>query len=101
MFVPPIQAHTDAVVILDTVESHAENLDEAHQDEHHKNDSEEHKNTKHHHHCSAQSITSSFINNEIQFHFHNYFSRKECILFYNRMNASNFIETPIEPPRFS
>ena len=102
MFVPPVQAHTDAIVLdIDETEIHIDDVEDKHQDEHHQNDSEDEKNTNHHHHCSTQSTTASYINTEIQFQFHQYSTTKESILFYKKMNSSDFLETLIEPPRFS
>jgi len=94
MFVPPTQAHTDAIFIADTIENH---LDVAHEKEYHKNDTNENKKAKDHHHCSVESMVSSFIESKIQVHF--YLSRKEIILFYDKMNSSSTIDILEEPPR--
>jgi hypothetical protein len=96
MFVPPTQVHTDAIDIADTLENH---LDIAHEKEYHKNDTDKNKKAKHHHHCSVESTVSSFIESKIQVYFYSYLSRKEIILFYDKMNSSSTIETPEEPPR--
>jgi hypothetical protein len=98
MFVPPVQAHADAVIWGDTLDNHTEIIDNDHQEEHHQNDSEENKNTKHHHHCTTQSTISSFITNEFQFHFYKSTTEKNVILFYKQMNSSSVIKIPEKPP---
>lgn len=101
MFVPPAQAHADAVVFGDTLDRETEVLDTDHQKEHHKNDTEEHKNTEHHHHCTSLGFSNALI-----YPFVSYgnetgnIQKKKSIHFYNKMNSSNYIETPIKPPCF-
>ena len=61
MFVPPVQAHFDAVIFAETLDSHTEVLDTDHEEEHHQNDSEDSKNTEHHHHCTSLGFSSALI----------------------------------------
>ena len=49
MFVPPVQAHADAVIFTDILDSYPEVINNDHEEEHHQNDSDDNKNTEHHH----------------------------------------------------
>jgi len=100
MFVPPVQAHADAVIFSDILDSHTEFIDNDHQEEHHQNDSEENKNREHHHHCTSLGFSSALI--------YPLFSccnllentqEKKPIHFYQKSFLSNYLDTLIEPPQ--
>jgi hypothetical protein len=100
MFVPPVQAHADAVIFSDTLARETEVLGTDHQKEHHKNDTEEDKNTEHHHHCTSLGFSSALIYpfvsyaNEI-----GNIQEQKPIHFHQKSFISNYLETLIKPPQ--
>jgi hypothetical protein len=100
MFVPPVQAHVDAVIFADVLDNHTEELNDHHQEEHHQNDSEEHKNTEHHHHCTTLGFSSAFIAPLITYsNVIGITQEKKLIHFYQKSFLSNYLDTLLEPPR--
>lgn len=100
MLVPPVQAHADAVIFGDPLESHTEVLDNDHQEEHHQNDSEEHKNTEHHHHCTSLGFSSALISPFVTYlSILGSIQEKKAIHFYQKSFVSNYLDTLIEPPQ--
>lgn len=96
LFVPPIQAHADAIVFSEIVEN---NTNLVFEKKPHKNDYQENNKTKHHHHCSLENTISSFMQDEINIHFYHYSNKKEIILFYDRMRSTNTLDILEVPPR--
>jgi hypothetical protein len=105
MFVPPVQAHADAVIFSDTHDNHTEVLDndhqeDHHQEDHHQNDSEENKNTKHHHHCTSLGFSSALISPLATYsNVVRVVQEKTQIHFYQKNFLSNYLDTLIEPPQ--
>lgn len=101
MFVPPVQAHADAIVFTDTVDAHhMETLDNHHQQEHHKNDTEDHKKSKHHHHCTSLGFSSAIITPiNICCCLINITQVKKPIHYYQKSFVSNYLDTLIQPPQ--
>jgi len=101
MLVPPVQAHADAVIFGDMLDSHTEEvLDNDHQEEHHQNDSEENKNTEHHHHCTSLGFSSALISPLVSYvNILENTQEKKAIHFYQKSFVSNYLDTLIEPPR--
>jgi hypothetical protein len=100
MFVPPVQAHVDALILADSTDNHTEVIDTDHQQEHHQNDSEENKNTEHHHHCTSLGFSSALI--YPLFSCCNLMSttqEKNPIHFDQQSFISNYLDTLIEPPQ--
>ncbi|CAM1365081.1 conserved exported protein of unknown function [Tenacibaculum soleae] len=101
LLVPPVQAHTDAIIFNDdnVPKVHVNTMDKAHSERHHQNDTEEEKNTEHHHHCISLGISSAIIISEFKFQFVKYFQVKKKIHFYKVLNASNFLDELLQPPQ--
>ncbi len=100
MLVPPVQAHADAVIFGDTLDSHTELVDLEHQEEHHQNDSEENKNTEHHHHCTSLGFSSALISPLVScVSILENTQEKKAIHFYQKSFVSNYLDTLIEPPQ--
>lgn len=99
LFVPPVQAHVDAIVFNEVSENHIDVLDDAHQDSHHKNDSEEEKDTEHHHHCSMMSFSSAIISPNFKYSFAKIFKVKKEIIYYQALHTSNFLDELFQPPQ--
>jgi len=99
LFVPPVQAHTDVVVLNDTTENHMGELDEDHHQEHHENETEDEKNSDHHHHCSIVSSITVFIKDDTQIHFVDFLIRKEDTLFSKNLYSSNCLDHLFQPPQ--
>jgi hypothetical protein len=100
MFVPPVQAHFDAVVFFNILEGHTEVLVTDHQDEHHQNDSEENKNSEHHHHCTSLGFSSALIYPLVAYSNTTGITQERSpIHFYQKSFLSNYLDTLIEPPQ--
>lgn len=99
LFVPPVQAHADAMFLNDTTKNHRGEMDEDHHHEHHKNETEDHKNTNHHHHCTMLGFSSAIISPELTYHFRNETQVKKNIPFYQKEFTSNYLDTLFEPPQ--
>lgn len=100
MFVPPVQAHADAVIFTDILDSHPEVINNDHEEEHHQNDSDDNKNTEHHHHCTSLGFSSALISPLATYsNLVGVIQEKKSIHFYNKMNSSSIIDIPEEPPR--
>ncbi|WP_155995202.1 hypothetical protein [Tenacibaculum ovolyticum] len=99
LFVPPVQAHVDAIVLNDITESHVDAFDVAHQDAHHRNDSDEEKETEHHHHCTVMIFTGAIISPSFKYNFSKVFKVKKEIIFYQTLHTSNFLDELLQPPQ--
>jgi len=99
LIVPPVQAHTDAVVFVDETEAHFDALNEEHQHEHHQNDTEEEKNKEHHHHCTMVNLTAEFVPVEYFFEIIPFFEIRETIGFYQIPYNFSFLNGVFQPPR--
>lgn len=100
MFVPPVQAHADAVIFSNTLGSHTEVLDTNHQEEHHHNDSEDNKKTEHHHHCTSLGFSSALISPLITYsNVIGITQERNPIHSYQKSFISNYLDTLIEPPQ--
>ena len=99
MFVPPVQAHSDAVIFSNEFDKHTEVLDDEHQEEHHQNDTEEDKNTEHHHHCTSLGFSNAFI---VPFVANTSLIRFDQVIkpihYYQKSLLANYLETLTEPP---
>lgn len=101
LFVPPVQAHADAMIFDDgnVIEFHVDTMDEAHSNTHHQNDTDEEKNTEHHHHCISLGISNAIITTEFKFQFIKYFQVKKKIHFHKVLNTASFLDELFQPPR--
>lgn len=101
MFVPPVQAHVDAIIFTDTVDTHhLEIMDEHHEQEHHKNDSDEHKEKNHHHHCTSLGFSSAVIAPlNMICNLIGVIKESQPIHYYQKSFLSNYLDTLLEPPQ--
>ena len=101
LFVPPVQAHADAIIFNDgdVTETHIDTMDEEHSNTHHQNDTEEEKNTEHHHHCISLGISSAIITADFKFQFIKYFQVKKKIHFHKVLNTASFLDELFQPPK--
>ncbi|CAM1361689.1 conserved exported hypothetical protein [Tenacibaculum sediminilitoris] len=100
LIVPPLQAHTDAVVFVAESEAHHDVLNELHQEEHHQNDTEEEKNKEHHHHCNVITVTAEFIPVEYHFDIVPFFEIRKAIDFYQNTYNFSYLKGIFQPPKF-
>ncbi|KAB1159293.1 hypothetical protein F7018_03000 [Tenacibaculum aiptasiae] len=100
LFVPSVQAHTDAIIFdEDVTENHIGAMDSAHHDSHHENDTEEERNREHHHHCILLGISNAIITKEFNYLFVKPLQAKKKILFSKHLKASNYLDELFQPPR--
>ena len=100
LFVPPVQAHADAIIFEDDLtEAHIDVIDITHHDSHHENDTEEEKSKEHHHHCISLGLSNAIIAKEFNYLFVKPLQVKKKILFRKHLNASNFLDKLFQPPR--
>jgi len=101
MLVPPVQAHADAVIFGDTLDSHTEEvLDKIHQEEEHQNDSEEEENSEHHHHCTSLGFSSALISPLVSYvSMIEHTQEKKPIHFYQNTFVSQYLNEILQPPR--
>ncbi|WBX74701.1 hypothetical protein PG913_05900 [Tenacibaculum pacificus] len=95
---PPVQAHSDAIIFNDGEVFHIDSMDDAHSETHHKNDTEEEKNTEHHHHCIFLGISSAIITAEFQFQFVQIFQTNKKTHFHKVLNTASFLDQLFQPP---
>lgn len=99
LVVPPVQAHND-VVVFTNVDLHTD-MDEAHEEIHHKNDSHDEKEKDHHHHCTVITLTLEFVSVlDYDFSFVPIVKPKEKINFYQHTSYNSYLESIFQPPRF-
>ncbi|PHO01211.1 hypothetical protein CSC82_24785 [Rhodobacteraceae bacterium 4F10] len=98
--VPPLQAHTDAVVFVAESEVHHDVLNEDHQDEHHQHDTEEEKNKEHHHHCNVITVTADFIPTDYSFDIPIFLEIRNSINFYQNTYYNSYLSAIFQPPKF-
>jgi ABC-type Zn2+ transport system substrate-binding protein/surface adhesin len=101
LFVPPVQAHVDAIIFTNTIENHHTNtLNDHHEEEHHKNDTEDHKNSKHHQHCTSLGFSSAIISPlDTCCNLIGITEVKKTLHFYQKPFVSSYLDTLIEPPQ--
>lgn len=97
LLAPPLQAHND-IVVYENVENHYD-IDQNHEDIHHKNDSHNEKETEHHHHCTVVSLSLEFIPTIYNFEFLPLIIAKEEINFYQYIRYNSFLATIFQPPK--
>ncbi|WP_408046851.1 hypothetical protein [Tenacibaculum crassostreae] len=94
-----MQAHTDAIVFENEVETHFDEIDDLHHDEHHQNDTEEEKSKEHHHHCNVINLSVEFILIDYNFEFIPFFEIIEKINFYETPYNFSFLKGIFQPPK--
>ncbi|WP_239761600.1 hypothetical protein [Tenacibaculum finnmarkense] len=95
---PPVQAHSDAIIFNDGKVAHVNLMDDAHSQTHHQNDTEEEKNTEHHHHCISLGVSSAIITAEFQFQFVKIFQTNKKNHFYKVLNTASYLDKLFQPP---
>lgn len=102
LLAPPVQAHADAIIFNENIESHLHHLqilNGAHLESHHKNDTEEDKNKEHHHHCISLGISSAIITAEFKYQFKKPLQIQKKIHFHKVLNTASFLDELFQPPR--
>lgn len=101
LFVPPVQAHSDAIIFNDgnIIETHIDAMDAVHSDTHHQNDTEEEKNKEHHHHCVFLGISNAIITSEFKFEFVKLLQINKRVPFHKVLNTASFLDQLFQPPR--
>ncbi|MCD8408149.1 hypothetical protein LNI98_09255 [Tenacibaculum dicentrarchi] len=97
LFVPPVQAHSDAIIFNDA-DAHFNTMDDAHSQTHHQNDTEEERNTEHHHHCIFLGISSAVIAPEFNFQIITFFQKHSKNHFYKVLNTASYLNQLFQPP---
>ncbi|NVK52069.1 MAG: hypothetical protein HWD85_03980 [Flavobacteriaceae bacterium] len=99
LIVPPLQAHTDAIVFANEVETHVDEIDDMHHNEHHQNDTEEEKNKEHHHHCNVITVTADFIPTDYSYNIPVFLEVRNPINFYQNTYYNSYLSAIFQPPK--
>lgn len=100
LFVPPVQAHSDAIIFAnDIAGNHIDSVNNIHSDLHHENDTEEEKNKEHHHHCISIGISNAIITLDLKYLFVRPLEVKKKKHFHKVLNTSSYLDKLFQPPK--
>ncbi len=97
LIVPPLQAHSDAIVFEKDV--HIESLHNSHQNTHHENDTEEEKSKEHHHHCTVVTVSAEFIPIDYSYSILIFSEVNKTTNFYQTTYYNSYLSAIFQPPR--